>query len=248
MDETSAIDGSAAVQAYLNGHGGIKGRHVRRTFKGEMEMTVTIQALRKGTTEEQELQTDAGGAQALLTTLGQAPYGALAAARSIFCGNSLAGTAIAPEVAPPTTSPAWMLWNGEGVGGKSYVLLECAAVLISGVAGLGLSLMGGVGLSAETVNPTNYSGAVIGSTSGGVGSKARIGQNVTLLSTPAYNILKTADQTSSNGVGNGVEANLEGKYVVPPGFAFALEVVGETGTTALFAVSFLWAEIQLDLG
>ena len=191
------------------------------------------------------LQETANHLESISTDLAIGPgYSKQSIERRIFAGNTFAGTAKAPVVAPPTTSPEWMLWNGEGAGGKKYVILEAACTLISGTTGLGLALLGGVGKIPETANPTAYASSVIASTGGSNAvTNARIVNNATLLSTPAYHVLAQQDQTAVDGLGLGLVAKLEGKYAIPPGYGFALEVFGETGTTALFAVSFVWIEM-----
>ena len=246
--EEALIDTQEGLLSYAQGGIHIPGLQVRRLSNGGMEMAVVVKGTRSGGTLEEELRTDASAAGSLLVANGHAPYSVLAATRSVFSGNTFAGTAKAPVAAPPTTSPEWMLWNGEAAGGKSYVMLEASCVSISGTLGLGLAIMGGVGTIAETVNPTAYASSVIAGTAGSVGtSNARIVNNPTILSTPAYHTLATRDQVSAVSVGSGLTADLAGKYIVPPGFGFAFEVVAPAGTNALFAVSFVWAQLQLTL-
>ena len=247
--EEAMIDTQDGLLSYIHSGIHIPGLQVRRLSNGGMEMAVVIKGTRSGGTIEGEVRTDAAGRGSVLVASGHAPYSVLSAARAVYAGNTYAGTAKAPVAAPPTTSPEWMLWNGEPSTGKTYVMLEAGCISISGTLGLGLALLGGVGLIAETVNPTAYASSVIAAASGTPGgSAARIVNNPTILSTPAYHALATRDQVSAVSVGSGLTANLEGKYLVPPGFGFALEVLAPAGTAALFAVSFVWAELQLTLG
>lgn len=189
------------------------------------------------------LRADSRGS--LRAVLGNAEYAELASRGEIFTANTLAGTAKAPVVAPPTTSPEWVLWNGHPT--KTMIPLRASAVLISGTSGVGLSLMGGV-TTQEQLEATMaaYAGVVIGRTDGGGNdSQARIANNPTIVGTPAYDVLAAKDMLAQDAVGLGLTAELKGAYAVPPKFGFALEVVGETGTTALYAVSFTFALIEL---
>ena len=178
---------------------------------------------------------------------GNAEYAALAANGKIYIANSLASTAFAPAAAPPTTSPAWVLWNGDSQ--RSLVMLSCGCISISGTLGLGLSMVGGVTTQAQLdATMAAYAGAVVRNANGGAAdANVRLVSNPTILGTPAYDILATRDQVSAASVGSGLQADLKGAFIVPPGYAFALEIVAPVGTTALFAVSFRFASLNLEL-
>jgi hypothetical protein len=177
-------------------------------------------------------------------------YAQLAKQRRIFAANTGAGTAVAPVAAPPTTTATWGLFNGEDPGGKSYALLMVTATSISGTLGLGMSLLGTVAVAAVTgTKPTAYASSHFSSLSGGVGggSKAVFAAAVTMVGTPAWVTLASRDQASAVSVGSGLVANLEGMLIVPPQFVGAATVLAPLGTTALFSVGFVWAEVELDL-
>jgi len=156
--------------------------------------------------------------------------------------------AFAPAAAPPTTSPGWVLWNGNA--DDSLVLLSVGCISISGTLGLGLSMVGGV-TKQEQLDATMvaYSGVVEGNSAGGnQGSGCRIVSNPTILGTPAYEIIAARDQVSAVSVGSGLVADLKGSVIVPPQFGYALELVAPVGTSALFTVSFKFAKVRLRLG
>lgn len=187
---------------------------------------------------------------ALHVVLAGAEYAEISARGEVYAANAFAGTAKAPVVAPPTTSPEWALWNGHPT--KSMVILSASAVLISGTSGVGLALLGAV-TGAEQLEATmaEYASSVVGSLSGAQNdSKARIVNNPTIVGgTPAWDTLAAKDMLAQDAVGLGLVAdNLKGAFVVPPKFAFGFEVLGETGTTALYAPSFRFALVDLPRG
>lgn len=198
-----------------------------------------------------------GGVQPLrLTELGNQAvdkvlpdYAQLAKSRRIFCATTGAGTAIAPVTAMPTTAATWALYNGEDAGGKSYALLSAFCYSVSGTLGLGMSLLGTVALAAVTgTKPTAYASSANTSFTGSKAtSQAIFAQAITMIGTPAWAVLASRDQVSAISVGSGLTADVKGMMVIPPGFVGALTVLAPVGTTALFGVGYVWAEVELDL-
>ena len=198
--------------------------------------------------DSEEVQPGSDDFGAALVSFGLPEYAHLAAKRKIFIGNTLASTAFAPAAAPPTTSPAWVLWNGNAE--ETLVMLSVGCISISGTLGLGLSMVGGVTTQAQLdATMVEYASSVIKNASGGQGgSGCRIVSNPTILGTPAYEIIAARDQVSAVAVGSGLVADLKGSIEVPPLFGYALELVAPVGTSALFAVSFKFAKLRLRLG
>jgi hypothetical protein len=211
----------------------------------DSKLMILRRALSRVTGESIQAGSDSMGNQRVV--LGNAEYAELGIARKIYIANSLAGTAFAPAAAPPTTSPSWCLWNGDTR--RSLVMLSCGIISISGTLGLGLSMVGAVTIQAQLdATMAAYSGAVVKGASGQAGdANCRVVNNPTILGTPAYDILAARDQVSAVSVGSGLVADLKGAFIVPPGFAFVLEPVAPLGTTALFAVSFRFASLDLEL-
>lgn len=176
-------------------------------------------------------------------------YSQLAKARRIFAAWTGAGTAIAPVAAPPTTAATWALYNGESAGGKSYAILQAGCASISGTLGLGMSLLGTVAIAAVTGTvPTTYASSAKSSLAGSSATtNAVFAQAVTMVGTPAWVILGSRDQASAVSVGSGITARVEGMFLVPPGYVAGFTVLAPLGTSALFAVSVVWAEIEADI-
>ena len=211
------------------------------------EELMLIQRNSLGRVDSEQAQAGADSAANHLMAQGLPEYAYMAAQRKIFIANAFASTAFAPAAAPPTTSPGWVLWNGNAE--DSLLLLSVGIISISGTLGLGLSMVGGV-TTQEQLDATmaEYASSVIKQAGGGSqGSGCRIVSNPTILGTPAYEIIAARDQVSAVSVGSGLVADLKGSILVPPRFGYALEVVAPVGTTALFTVSFKFAKVRLRL-
>lgn len=177
------------------------------------------------------------------------PYARLAAAGKIYVADMSGGTAKAPVTAMPTTSPEWGLYNASET--DTLIPLSVSVNLVSGTAGLGLSIAVATALGAQTAVSSNYSGAIISCTDGSNdSSEAYIDNNPTLIGgTPAWFAVEgtKVNTVATDSVGDTITANLDGKWIAKPnGRMVAFEVVGETGTTALFDIQIVFAMVQLD--
>ena len=177
-------------------------------------------------------------------------YARLAAAGRLFAVDMHAGTAKAPVVAVPTTSPEWGLYNASQ--SETLVVLKAACTLKSGTAGLGLALVGAAALGPQTAVSSDYSGAIKTCLDGSTRKPEFYLTNNPTLSggTPAWAVLETTkvNTVATDSVGDGLVADLDGAIIARPnGGMAAFEVVGEVGTTALFSVSFIVAMLDLDL-
>lgn len=198
-------------------------------------------------TGEQSLGLDEYGG--LLVSQLLPKYAKLAASGKLFAVDTHAGTAKAPVVAAPTTSPEWALYNASDR--ETLVVLQLACTLKSGTAGLGLALMGAVALGPQTVLSADYTGAIKTALDGSQKKPdAYITNNPTLIGgTPAWSVLDATkvNTVATDSVGDGLIAKVDGFLIAPPGGGMvAWEVVGEVGTTALFSVSAIFAMLDLD--
>ena len=184
----------------------------------------------------------------LTVSQGLPAYARLAAAGRLYVLDTHAGTAKAPVVAAPTTSPEWGLYNASP--DEVLVVLEAACTLKSGTAGLGLALMMASAIGEQTLVSADYTGAIKTCTDGSQRKPdAFITNNPTLVGgTPGWAVLDATrvNTVATDSVGDGLVAHPDGKFIARPRGMVALEVVGETGTTALFSVSFLVAMLPLD--
>lgn len=178
-------------------------------------------------------------------------YARLAAAGRLYAFDMHAGTAKAPVVAAPTTSPEWGLYNASPT--DTLVVLEAAATLKSGTQGLGIALMGASALGPQTAVTADYTGAIKSCLDGSKRSPdAYLTNNPTLVGgTPAWHVLNNdqGNGIAQVNIGSGIVAReIDGKLIARPnGGMCAFEIVAPTGASALFTVSFVVAMLPLDL-
>lgn len=169
---------------------------------------------------------------------------------AVVVGNG--ATFKAPVTAIPTTTATWMLWNGEsqssGVG-KHLFIDQASCFLASGTAASGITLLGCVTLEAQAT-VSAYAGTVKSALNGtgGTSTNQVLGNALTISGTqPAWHVLAGIDNVASATIGMSVTAEIKGGIMVPPGYGFCLAVLSGTGTSALYGVSVVWDEINLDL-
>jgi len=66
---------------------------------------------------------------------------------------------------------------------------------------------------------------------------------------PAWSVIAASpvSDIASDSVGTGLSAWVDGAFIAAPdGRGIALEVVGETGSSALFTISCIFAMLELD--
>ena len=185
----------------------------------------------------------------LTTSKGLPDLARLSAAGKLFQIDMSAGTAKAPVVAPPVASPEWGLYNFSQ--NETMVVLSAACGLKSGTQGLGLAMMMASAIGPQTAVTADYSGTIKNSLDGSKDEpQVYLANNPTLIGgTPAWHIVANdqGNTIAQVNIGSGLVAdNLQGRYTAKPnGGMVCLEVVGPTGTTALFWVSFLVAMLDL---
>lgn len=176
------------------------------------------------------------------------PYARLALEGALFAIDMSGGTAKAPVTAMPTTSPEWGLYNASS--DKHMIVLRAICNLASGTAGLGLSICGTVAIGQQTAVSADYTGTVKSCLNGSQGQPdVWLANNPTLIGgTPAWHAFEgtKVNTVGTNSVGDTLVAKIDGMLVAPPnGYMAAFEVVGETGTTALYDVQFIVAMLKL---
>ena len=174
-------------------------------------------------------------------------YAQLNAAGKIFAFDMSGGTAIAPSVAIPTTTPSWAIYNANPGGGPTIFLLWAGISSESGTLGLGLALMGAVAIGPQTAASSSYSGTIINCLDGSQKKpNAYLVNDVALLGgAPAWVTLVARDQVSAISVGSGLAVEVGGLLSCPPGGKLCFDVVAPVGTTALFDANLIIAEVQM---
>ncbi len=155
-------------------------------------------------------------------------------------------TAVAPVAAVPTTAAHFCLFNGEQVGGKSY-LITAIGITTTTTAGAtmilqmlaNMSVGNAVGISGTAAqNPTPTDGL-------SPTTKAQAKSAVTIIQSgiwhPVGTALNSAALTAT--IGLGMWQNVRGLYTVPPGQIFSMATLGSTtgGANQLYVQ---WEEFQ----
>jgi hypothetical protein len=150
----------------------------------------------------------------------------------------------------PTTRAEIVLYNGEAVGGKSYVIDSAYMYGITTMAAAQPITLVAQLVKVATV-PTSSATQLI---NGRNGKKTYSGLGIVdIANTAAGQIANLWDVVASGmapmttNLGAALYADLWGGYIVPPGYVFALAgIAGTVAGTAIIGVT--WAEVQLING
>jgi hypothetical protein len=163
-------------------------------------------------------------------------------------------TAVAPVAAVPTTAAHAALWNGNNAAsGKHLVILAAGTVItVSAGAAIVLNLLGCVttvpvtsmsGTAASTITPLT---APLTDTYGG---SAQFKSAVTITNNGLWVPLTQGLVCAGTAnIGLGVHADLNGRYVVPPGHQFCLASFASAAGTAECVPYVIWAEVTFKTG
>lgn len=171
----------------------------------------------------------------------------LARSGKIFGGIHTVATAVAPLQVVPTTTAAWVVYNPVE-SGRLLVMLQCGIYLGSGTNGIGAAVFGGVtgGVLATPIT-ANVSG-VTRSIGLGTGQTSVAFCDTSETVVANWQHLGGLDANPAAAVpGAGRIFDLNGAYIVRPGFAFMMHTVAGAGTSALYCYSSLWAEVNATL-
>ena len=173
----------------------------------------------------------------------------LAASGQLFTIDMSAGTAIAPVTAAPVASPQWGLYNADPR--LCLVPVKVSISLTSGTAGLGLAVMGAAALGPQTVVSADYASTTKTCNDGSKRApNIYLDSNPTLMGgTPAWITLENTklSDLATVSIGAGLSYDIDGLFIArPTGGMVAFEVVGPTGTTALFDIQIVVAMLELD--
>jgi hypothetical protein len=249
-NEEVMINTPQGIAAYLAGTFHIPGVHVIRASNGGMNMAVRSEGVVRGGGNDGE---DRGIAlnekNEQILAQGLPPYVEMTRQGGGFSAIQTAATAAL--VVRPSTVAAITLWNGEGSGGKSYVidrlfshnLVSTAAESFFGIwatvhpAGM---TNPGVDIARSATNLTGNSGK----TYNGLGV---VGVGETVVDNGWY-IWGSGKAISASGVipGSHASAEVAGRLIVPPQGGISVQVVASlVGCT--FTSGLSWYEVQLDL-
>ena len=151
----------------------------------------------------------------------------------------------------PTTAPSHGLFNNAPLGSpRCIVPVHIATTYASGTAGAaGLTLFCGVSANVLASLPTaNSTGWTIQANRGTGTSVGLVTTAPTFPSGTSWALLDGggfASGTTVTGPGKGFR--LDGMFLVPPQFSFGFGVISDTGTTAKWCYTVIFAEIEVDL-
>ena len=136
-------------------------------------------------------------------------------------------TPITPVVAPPTTAAQFVLWNGEGTGGKNYYVTSIGSSTIV-TAGAALIIQAWAHLGSAVLMPSvtvakgpSRAGRAEALTHAQIGTAGTIVNNSVWH--PVGESVNAGAATAT--VALGTWANVNGIYVIPPGGLLSLAVV-----------------------
>lgn len=169
--------------------------------------------------------------------------------KTFSASGGVIANAVAPVADMPTTATINGLYNNNAATSNIHlVILKVSNYAASGTLGLGRAVIVGVGSSAQSSVPSAGTG-VVGPTNNLPTSlntsKAIMTTGVALGGAAAWEVVGGLDTPAAIEVGAGIVADLEGSYIVPPGFMFGAHVLAPTGTLAKFLFTFVWAELPL---
>ena len=171
------------------------------------------------------------------------------AGRRFIGGTQIIANGIAPVAAIPTTTATLALYNAEQAGGRALAIEQLGFFLGSGTPAAGATLLACVSPRAIVTAPTGMAtGYGVQSASGSGASRALWATAVAIPTTAAWFQVASTQQLAAVNVGQGDNVvTLDGKLVVPPGFALGLAILSGAGTAPLYGVSCVHSEVDAEL-
>ncbi len=159
------------------------------------------------------------------------------------------GAAFAPVALMPTILANIVLFNGEPVGGKSYIIDSVWAIAITSIGAASSITLLGQQRNAGIAAPTDSATTLITSR---VGKPTYTGKALKDVANSAFALankwtpLGFSSNHPSTAIGVGAIADVLGRFIIPPGSAFCANLVASTaGGTMVQGID--WFEAQLDM-
>jgi hypothetical protein len=169
-----------------------------------------------------------------------------AVSRGSVYSASIAAAGVAPGTAL-STSPAFQIYNPTG-SGKNLVMLQSSLSYISGTLGAGAvvysvwgpQVAAPTGGTALTVRNALVGGGSAGSATGYTGSTI---SGTSLLLRPMCGLGASLASTAVNPWV--VKDQLDGEFVIAPGYVFCIQGITAAGSTPLVVISATWEEVTV---
>lgn len=185
----------------------------------------------------------------LLVAFGLPPYAEMT--RQGGGWSAISTAAVAALVVRPSTTALFTLWNGEGSGGKSYVIDRLFAhQLVSGAAESRFGIWACVhpaGMTNPGVDIARSATNLVGNSGKPYGGLAVVGVDETVVDNGWFPWGNSVS-VEPTGVlpGAQVAVPVEGRLIVPPQGGLSLHVVASS-VNEDFTIGCAWYEHQLDL-
>lgn len=158
-------------------------------------------------------------------------------------------SAVAPVVALPTTTAQLSLYNGEGDGGRSYVIDSLIGVVVASAGaatGVGFAAMLNKGKVATPTNELSPATAAWGQSGHRYGGAAIVDLAATVVD-DGWHPVGNAVVGPASQIAMPFEVQVYGSYIVRPGGMFSMAVLANTVTTITVKMGVKWHEVQLDI-
>ena len=218
-----------------------------------MSLATLLRAFKRGTTDEQQLETNRYGD--LMVGKHLPDYTEMVRRNIVFWVSETTAVAALIGSTYPTTASQLVLYNNESEGsGKSYVIIAVTASQIgAGAALASWHIIFGQSQIKPTTLPTGDIAAAsirpMRGNGGAYSGRALVDLAPTLAVDPIYQPLPFGINASNNVAslaGPGIAVRVDGLIVLPPSSQIALAVVAsDAGVTTRLGL--IWAEIFLDL-
>ena len=169
----------------------------------------------------------------------------LARARVLYACNNGSAVGLGDVEAIPTTTASYALYNGHAT--KHLVVLKIGAMCTTITSDVTWGLIAGLSPTPQASAETKYANSLaLAITPGSPTPGGYLTDAVTLAGTPLWITLGSAG--AGTLLGNSVTAWVDGLFILPPAYALGVDIVGSAGSTPLYDVDILWAELELELG
>ncbi len=248
-NEELMINTPEGIRHYLYGGAKLPGIRVIRASNGGQKMAVVSEGkVKGGANDGEEKPVALNQNQDQLVAQGLPAYVELSRMGGGYSAISV--SAVAGLVVRPSTVALFTLWNGEGSGGKSYVidrLFTHALVSGSATAFFGIwATIHPAGMTAPGADIVRSAVNLTGNTGKTYNGLGQVGVGETVVDNGWYPWGRGQGVAAAAVPGSHDSVEVEGRLIVPPQGGISLHVVAST-TNEDFTIGCSWYEVQLDL-